>query len=857
MPSALTPPPGQRVDLTQCEREPIHLLGRVQSFGLLLAVTRGSGRISHASANAGAWCGREAAALIGLALHEVLPAPLVASIDGCRQRAEQASGASGQAASERLFGAEWPGRDTPVDLALHVDDGHLIVEFEPSEAVPQADALSRLASLSARLLGTHDEAALFELTVQAAAGLCGYQRVMLYRFSPDGSGRVVAEALAADTDSFLGLRFPASDIPAQARALYLRNRSRVIADVLDEGVPIVAAQGDATLDLSQSVLRSVSPVHLEYLRNMGTAASMSVSLVIDGRLWGLIACHHLSPLRPAAWRRHAMELLGGLCAAGIARVEQAALRDLEVALPHAGRLSPLLDADREPEAAAAAAVAGQLCHVWHADALVLLLDGQARSWPSDTPEPAVQALRDALEPHGAGGVFASSALGVDVPGTDTLAPRIAGVLALPISQPARDWLLLLRPEVPRDELWAGNPDKAVDASDGRLAPRKSFEAWRESVRGQSEPWSAREIALAEQLRVELLERLLTQRERREAQQLRRAGEQQRLLVRELNHRVRNMLGLIAGLIDQTQREAGDMETLAAKLEARVQAMGRAHTQIESVRWERAPLAQLLDVEVQALAGAGQVHVHGAAVDVDPDAYLSLALVLHELATNARKYGGLSGAQGHVDVDWHWAPCEDLVITWREHGGPATATPQRRGFGLRVIESAMAHELQGAAELEFGPGGLEARLTVPGRFVAAGRTIAPVPVAAARRPAGTGPLPARVLVVEDDLVIALLAESLLRDIGCRDVLGVGSATEALEALSRGHFDLALLDVNLGQDTSEAVAERLAALGVPWIVASGYSEADGLPPLLLGAPRVVKPYDRRALEAAVRQAMQPPT
>ena len=174
-------------------------------------------------------------------------------------------------------------------------------------------------------------------------------------------------------------------------------------------------------------------------------------------------------------------------------------------------------------------------------------------------------------------------------------------------------------------------------------------------------------------------------------------------------------------------------------------------------------------------------------------------------------------------------------------------PARRGFGTRVIAQALSHHLRGSAELDFKPGGLQARLSA-GRGFVAGGTVTPAPRRAPRKDAQR-PMPDAVLVVEDDLVIALLAESLLQSLGCRTVVVAGTQDDALQALKSQHFDAAVLDVNLGDHTSEHVAERLAQLGVPTVVATGYSDLDVLPQPLRGLRRIFKPYDEAELSRAL--------
>lgn len=824
--------------LTQCASEPIHRLGRTQAFGFLVGFDAAR-RVAMVSHNAPDWLGAGAQDLLDRSMHTLLPER------NLRAAEAHARVAAHHDSIQHLHRVAWPGRAEGVDLSIHASEGLVILEAEPCAPQPHESAAA-IEACTLELAAARGLAELADSAVRAVARVTGYDRVMVYRFAADGSGEVIAERVAAGQATYRGLRYPASDIPPQARALYVRNPTRVIVDASEIGQPL-ACRGSAPPDLSLATLRSVSPVHLEYLRNMGTAASMSISLVCEGRLWGLIACHHRQPLRPSLACRSMAELLGRLYAMALSRAERQHLDgDIKNLLLTPPGVEPLVTAGANPSQRRAAC--RSVARLMGLDGIVTRIDGHTATW--GCAPAASAALLDAVPPPSATTpVQAFESLQALAPQLDRFTPQVAGMIALSLGPDGRDQVLLLREEVQRHVAWAGNPDKAVTQDGARLTPRASFEAWLQAGRGHCEPWTAAEIELAGVLRVRLLEALAALREQRELLGARRAAKQQALLVRELNHRVRNMLGLIKGLVHQTASSASSIEDLSQRLHDRVHALSRAYAQIERARWQPTPMEYLVRAETQAFAEPGQVQLDGDTVLLEPNAYLSFALVIHELATNARKYGALSVPAGRLAVRWAVRPEGTLQLQWQESGGPPVRAPAHRGFGTRVIGQAMTHHLRGHAQLDFDAGGLCANLRA-GR----GFTTAVAPAAreeSPRREAALRPLPRAVLVVEDDLVIALLAQSLLERLGCHEVVLAGNQDDALQALTAHRFDAALLDVNLGDHTSEQVAARLAQLGVPAVLATGYSERDELPQRLRKLRRVLKPYDEADLARALRE------
>ena len=348
------------------------------------------------------------------------------------------------------------------------------------------------------------------------------------------------------------------------------------------------------------------------------------------------------------------------------------------------------------------------------------------------------------------------------------------------------------------------------------------------VEGTCLPWFDEEIRAAEALRLTLLEVILRMTDTAMAERA-RSQEQQELLIAELNHRVRNILNLIRGLISQSRHDARDIASFTETVDGRINALALAHDAITRENWAPSSLSELVQTEAKAYLSdkAQRLVVEGDDALIAPEAFSVLALVIHELLTNSVKYGSLCDSRGQVRIALARGDAGDLAIAWRESGGPPVQTPTRRGFGSLIVERSIPHELKGSAAVRFAPGGLEADFVVPARYVstAIARAQALPPVGASV-PASHGRVPHRVLLVEDNMIIALDTEENLLALGVIEVTLAGSNDAALASIDGATPDFALLDFNLGGETSEPTARALDSRGVPFAFATGYGEVDGM-------------------------------
>ena len=491
---------GTVFDVNECAREPIHLLGSVQSYGALLALAEPELTVAVASSNTAAVLGVAPQALLGLPVADIL---------GAEQAGQLHQAASDDDDVAAIVPVQLEERETgyQLEVSVHRGDGLVICEFEPS-----ADEPFRFSSFYPgvrrallRLESTRTVADLCQAAVRQVRAFTGYDRVVAYRFDGDGPGEVIAEDAAPGWEPWLGLWFPAIDVPPQARRLYLRNWIRVIADVDDRGAALIPPLRPGTqrpLDLSGSALRTVSGYHLEYLRNIGVRGSMSVSLIKDGQLWGLIACHSSAPRRLTADQRAACEMFGIALSLRLDAIED---RQRAADQAEARRILQQMTAAAEaiaPERFGEHIVAGsaRLSDLIGADGVYLRFG--AASYSSglvpDLPG-AAHALLARLPSVPVGRAWTTHRLREEAGELAHLAGDCAGVLLVPLSS-AGDVLAWFRGEVSRTVRWAADPERpVVTGSRGqRLTPRGSSSVWQETVRGQCLPWSAQDRGIAEE-----------------------------------------------------------------------------------------------------------------------------------------------------------------------------------------------------------------------------------------------------------------------------------------------------------------------------------------------------------------------
>ena len=481
------------LDPTVCEREPIHIPGAIQPHGALLAVLAESGVITHASANL--------FDILGQAPHAVLGQPLEHIV--------------GSAAHD-IMRSTTPGEETVVDHQIWPNKRHvrfhafrtgqyIAIDIQPTHS--DTSTTSPMIAAQA-VLKTFERATnrteLYQTAIAGLHAISGYDRVMVYQFGDQGHGEVVAELHAAHLKPYLGTHYPTTDIPPQARRQFLRKRVGSIADSSYKPVPLlVEAQRDHCdpLDLTESTLRSVSPIHCEFMRNMGTSASLSIGLISGSNLLGLILCHHAVPRIAGPDLQAAADVIGqvvSLLMISLGEAEIYAGRNARSATLHtvARKLAVPL-----PLATALVDAELELLHLLDATGAVIRFDGNLLHLGTTPPPTATAQLLTIMESKAAGTMIAMDDVAVAHPELADCAADGSGALLSPLSQGGEDLILWFRPELSRLVTWGGNPNEHTQNSiTGQILPRASFAAWRQTTNGRSKPWTGADLALSVDLR---------------------------------------------------------------------------------------------------------------------------------------------------------------------------------------------------------------------------------------------------------------------------------------------------------------------------------------------------------------------
>ena len=497
-PDFISPDP---VDLNNCDRELVQYMGAIQPHGALLVLNAANLQVIQASENSLELLGQHWETLIGVSIDNLLGVALGASL----REAIQANPIK-EAMVNILNIDHLPGQTVAFHLFANQVDDLILLEFEPRNTLAGQLSIDVLWELRNAFTSLQKSTSLQDFLQEATnkiRHMSGFERVMAYQFADDGSGEVVAESKLDELEGYLGLHYPASDIPAPARRLFAMSPLRHLPDVDYLPVPLLPAI-DRLVDLSCAHLRSVSTMYSVYLRNMGTKATLVMPLLIEGRLWGLISCMHHSASHYLYYeQRIPLEfvscMLSQLLAGRQALDQQAYRLRLEIVLEH------LLGAMQSSQSLPNALISGE----WHllseinAAGVALCMDDKCEVKGNTPTTKDIHSLIDWLETQNKD-VFATQTLGQLCPAFSTLKAVASGVLAIRLSQGCPDWIIWFRPEVIEEIQWAGDPHKPVEVDQVNglavLRPRASFATWKQQVIGQSTPWLSCELEYVARIR---------------------------------------------------------------------------------------------------------------------------------------------------------------------------------------------------------------------------------------------------------------------------------------------------------------------------------------------------------------------
>ncbi|WP_439852725.1 ATP-binding protein [Pseudomonas syringae] len=730
--------------LSNCADEPIQIPGAIQPHGVLFTLTEPELKVLQVSANVQTVLGHAPEQVLGRTLDCILGAGWA---DVIKSTSAHDSFIDAPRLLMSVNGVEF-------EALLHRHQGVLVLELEIQDNVAQSVSYSERTGNMGRMLrqlhAASDLQTLYEVSVREIQKMTGYDRVLIYRFEEEGHGQVIAEASAPSMELFNGLFFPASDIPEQARELYRRNWLRIIPDADYTPVPLVPQLRPDTheqLDLSFSTLRSVSPIHCQYMKNMGVLSSMSVSLIQGGKLWGLISCGHRTPLYVSHELRSACQAIGQVLSLQISAMEA-----LEISRQREAKvlaLRQLHQAMAESEDNVFDGLAQQpqlLMDLVGATGVAIIEDRQTLCF-GNCPEPAdIRALHAWMVASG-DPVYASHHLSSVFPPAEAYQPIASGVLAMSLPKPVDNGVIWFRPEVKESVRWSGDPNKPLNLESSehglRLRPRSSFEIWKVEMTGIATQWSHGDVYAANDLRRSALENDLARQVRREQQAVRARDE----LVAVVSHDLRSPMTVISMLCGMMQKSfSSDGPHTSRRISTAIDTMQQAASRmnvlledlldtskIEAGRYTITPqpleVSQIFEEAYTLLAPLAMDKSIEISFSAEPDIKVNadperLFQVLSNLIGNAIKFTPKLGKIGvaamsngseivfTVRDSGEGIPPEQLPHIFERYWTVKEGNPTGTGLGLYISQGIIkAHGGELAAHSQVGQGS-EFRFTVP-------------------------------------------------------------------------------------------------------------------------------------------------
>lgn len=498
-----------KVDLSNCDLEPIHIPGQIQSHGFLVVLDKFR-NIKFCSENISDFIGVQALDLLGKSV--VLLESIIADELRPNFISNILNVGEGINNYEQTNPSEFTIAGKSYYLIISKANAFSLLEFEIAPLNKGVDIQKLIGRTVSEILGDKNLRNVLTNAAVQVKNLIQYDRVMLYKFADDGHGEVIAESKNDNLESWLGLHYPASDIPKQARELYKINLTRIIADV--DAAPskiITIKSNDATVDLTNSQLRAVSPIHIQYLKNMGVASSFSISLIYKEELWGLIACHNYTPKFIDYKHRASAQLIGQILSSALEfrqdEENQFLAESLNSNVDKIGKYLQLNDSIEKALTTEAVTV----IDITKATGALVLLENKITKIGHTPDDEQISALLGWIKTTISAPIYYTDHLTSVLPEAVQYKDVASGIMVCVIAKELNEYIIWFKPEYLKAIKWAGNPNKPVEINAeglAKISPRESFKVWTEAIVGKAESWSTEEIKAVAQLKEEISESVI-------------------------------------------------------------------------------------------------------------------------------------------------------------------------------------------------------------------------------------------------------------------------------------------------------------------------------------------------------------
>ncbi len=826
-----------------CDKDPIHTPGVTQKFGALIAANPDTYMVTHVSDNLFDFLKIKANLAITLNLSQIFNVKILHDIKNALARDTPST--------QREHACFLTIRRQKLDIYVLKSKKHIIIELIPvtESSASYSEVLEKIRWLLANVTSLPSTEDTLAEAVRQLRAINRFDMVMAYRFRPDGSGEVIAESKNSYNKSYLNLRFPASDIPQQARDIFLNSPIRVIENVTNDTAGLITAdKNTAPLNMTLAILRGVHPIHIQYLKNMGVKSSMTLPIIIEGKLWGLFASHHYTERKISSEIISAYEIAGKLLNLTLEYSIRINRTKLEKKFILTNDELILLKPDPLAIDNFWNKAEQTYKNIINCDGFVYIINNTVLKTGDCPPDDLCLKLANKIKNISKSDLYTSEKLSDLLPQIDF--NKTAGCLSLLISDNDPNIIIIyFRNLVSKNVQWAGSPEKnIVSTTDGlKLNPRDSFNNYIESTKDSCDSWENNDIEIATTLISTLKLSLINLKHKNTAQisEHKKMG----LITKELNHRVRNIFSLIRSISSQSKHSAKSIENYSKILEERILSLAGAHDLLTESSNNKVSIIDVLKIELEPYLSDDVIKKSYSGPDIflKQDITPTLILIFHELASNAAKYGAFTTVEGKIQLSWKIEETGDLKIIWKELDGPKVKKPTRKGFGRAIIENALSYQLEGESKLSFHEDGVCAQFSINSSHFTLNldKNIQENKITSAQIVEQKTHSLKRALVVEDNFIIAQEHEKILLKAGFTDVDSAGQVKKALSLIEKYHYDLCVLDINLKASTSLEVAKKATEKNLKVIYSTGYSTKKNNLSNFPKAPSITKPLTLQKL------------